>query len=150
MQKTRILALDVATKTWWATANASGTWVLSKWTWESFGMKVIRLRAKVKEVIELEWIEVVYYERPAWFHKSSLIHEAQLIWAIIALLEDMGIQYTSFSPTEIKKHATGKGTANKEKMILEAKKKWQWVEIVDDNHADALWIYDLAETLYHS
>lgn len=150
MQKTRILALDIATKTGWATENASGTWNLSKGTWESFWMKVIRLRAKVKEVIELEWIEVVYYERPAGFHKSALIHEAQLIGSLIALFEEMWIQYTSFAPTEIKKHATWKGTANKEKMILEAKKKWQEVEIVDDNHADALWIYDLAKTLYHS
>ena len=150
MERMNILALDIATKTWWATEHASGTWNLSKWPWESFGMKVIRLRANVKEIIEAENIKVVYYERPAGFHKSAIIHEAQLIGALIALFEELWVEYTSFSPSEIKKHATWKGTANKEKMILEAKKKWINLEIVDDNHADALWIYDLAKKLHHS
>lgn len=92
----------------------------------------------------------MYYERPAGFHKNALIHEAQLIGALIAMLEEKQIPYSALSPSEIKKHATGKGNANKDLMVEAAKKRFPLVEVIDDNHADALWIHDLAKTLYHS
>jgi crossover junction endodeoxyribonuclease RuvC len=62
----------------------------------------------------------------------------------------MEVEYSALSPSEIKKHATGKGNAKKDAMIESARKKFPNIEIVDDNHADAIWIYDLATTLYHS
>ena len=48
----RILALDIATKTGFATDMASGVWDLKLKKGESNGMKLIRLNSKVREVVE--------------------------------------------------------------------------------------------------
>lgn len=61
----KILALDIATKCGWATATASGTWDFSLKRGESQGMKIVRFVAKVRELIKLENIGIVYYELPA-------------------------------------------------------------------------------------
>lgn len=50
----KILALDIATACGWATEHASGTWALKSRTGDSVGMKIVRLRALVKEVIQSE------------------------------------------------------------------------------------------------
>jgi Holliday junction resolvasome RuvABC endonuclease subunit len=58
---------------------------------------------------------------------------------------DNSIEYRGYSPSEIKKHATGKGNANKDAILKAARQRWPDVEIVDDNEADALWLLDLAQ-----
>jgi crossover junction endodeoxyribonuclease RuvC len=138
-----ILALDVATHCGWATKTASGVWDLSIKRDESSGMRLIRFKAKVKEVIEKEQIKIVVFERSAGFHKSSLIVQAELHGVLKLLLEELGIEYKAYSASEIKKFATGKGNANKDAMVLAARLKYP-VTIIDDNHADALHIYHLA------
>lgn len=145
----KILALDIATACWWATEHASWTWALKSRTGDSVGMKIVRLRALVKEVIQSEWINIVYYERPAWFHKSALIHEAELIGWVMALLEEMNINYAAVSATEIKKHATGKGVAPKEKMVTAAKLIRPNTDVLDDNQWDAICLYDFVTKMYH-
>jgi Holliday junction resolvasome RuvABC endonuclease subunit len=67
---------------------------------------------------------------------------------IVLWCEDNGVEYRGVSPSEIKKHATGKGNAGKPIMIAFAKLKWPQMEITDDNTADALWILDFAQKLY--
>jgi Holliday junction resolvasome RuvABC endonuclease subunit len=61
---------------------------------------------------------------------------------------DSKIEYRGYSPKEIKKHATGNGNADKDAMVAAAEKKWPKVKIVDNNHADALWLLDLASSEY--
>lgn len=137
-----ILSLDVATHTGWATASGSGVWDLSVKKDESKGMKLIRFKSKVREICESEKIDVVVFERTAGFHKNALIVQAELHGVLKLFLEEMNIQYKAYSAAEIKKFATGKGNANKQKMIEAAQK--YGIEIIDDNHADALHIYHLA------
>lgn len=138
-----ILALDVATHCGWATATASGVWDLSIKKDESSGMRLIRFKAKLKEVCEKERINLVVFERTAGFHKAAIIVQAELHGVLKIYLEENNINYRAYSAAEIKKFATGKGNANKEKMIEAAKNKY-CMEIIDDNHADALHIYHLA------
>ncbi len=134
-----ILALDIATKTGWKTANASGVWDFSNKRGESDGMRVIRFRAKVREVIELEGINLVSYERPAGQHKASIMVASEMVGVLKTLCIENKIDYASYSATEIKKFATGKGNANKEAMVARA------VELgyspADDNEADAIHLY---------
>lgn len=139
-----ILALDIATNTGWATQHASGVWDLKTKRDESAGMKLIRLRAKLKELHELEPLQIIVWEKPAGRHKGSVIHASRLIAAVMLFCEDEKIQWREYSATEIKKHATGKGKVSKQAMIDTAIEKWPDIEIIDDNHADALWLYDLA------
>ena len=138
-----ILALDIATTTGWKTETASGVWKLRQKKDDSTGMKLVRLKSYLKELIELEHIELVAYERPAGMFKSSIISESELIGVVLLLCEELSLQCTAYSPTEIKKFATGKGNAKKIDMIAKA------VELgynpADDNEADAIHLYLLAK-----
>lgn len=138
-----ILALDIATKTGWKTRTASGVWDLKVNRGESESMRVIRFRAKVKELIELENIDLIAYERAAGMYKSSIIVESEMIGVLKLLCNELNIDMACYSATEIKKFATGKGNAKKEAMIEAAKELGYNPK--DDNEADAIHIYRLCE-----
>lgn len=141
----RILALDVATNCGWATKNASGVWDLSVKRDESGGMRLLRFRSKLKEIIELEDINLVCFERSAGQHKSSIIVQSEIHGVLKTFLIDNNIEFRAFSASEIKKHATGKGNSGKPAMIAAAQDKLGYTGN-NDNEADALWIYDIAKT----
>lgn len=138
----KLLALDIATKTGWKTATASGTWDLTPNKGESSGMRLIRFRAKLIEIIKAENIRIIAYERPAGFHKQALIIAGELVGVLKTVAEEYHIHLACYSATEIKKFATGKGNATKEEMIKAAQKKGYNPQ--DDNEADAIHLYDLA------
>lgn len=138
-----ILALDIATKTGWATKDASGVWDFKLKRGESEGMKVVRFKSKLREIIKLQEINIIAYERPAGLHASSIITASKFLGILEETAEELGINYSGYSATEIKKHATGKGNVKKDLMIAAAKLKFKHIEIIDDNHADALWLYHM-------
>lgn len=137
----RILALDIATKTGWKTETSSGVWDLKPNRGESEGMRVVRFKSKVKEMIEMENIELISYERPAGFHKAALMVASEMVGVLKDLCIEMRIQLACYSATEIKKFATGKGNSNKEKMVEAAVKLGYHPQ--DDNEADAIHLYNL-------
>ena len=141
----RILALDVATNCGWATENASGCWNLGIKRDESSGMRLLRFREKLKEVIKLENINVVAFERSAGRHQNAVITQSELHGVLKIFCEDSGMVYRAYSAAEIKKFATGKGNAGKPAMIAAAKEKLGYTGS-NDNEADALWIYNLAKS----
>ncbi len=53
------------------------------------------------------------------------------------------IPYEGIPVQHIKKHATGKGNANKDAMITAARQKWPAAMLDDDNEVDARWLCDL-------
>ena len=139
----KILAIDQATVSGWCMAEASGVWKLKKAS-ESPGMRVLRFKQKLIEAIELGGIDVVVYERPAGRHAASLIVSGQLVGMILLVCEERGLNYRCYSAGEIKKYATGKGNCGKPAMVAAAIKRFPEIEIIDDNHADALFLYHLA------
>jgi Holliday junction resolvasome RuvABC endonuclease subunit len=138
---TKILALDIATKTGWRTATASGVWDLKPNRGESEGMRVVRFKSKIKEIIALEGINLVSYERPAGMHKSSIMVASQMVGVLLDLCIELGVDVACYSANEIKKFATGKGNAGKPLMIQTA------IDLgfnpKDDNEADAIHLYNL-------
>lgn len=144
MRDIKMLAIDQASNAGWATKNASGVWDFNTRKDESSGMKMLRFRAKLKEVCALEEINLIVYERVAGFHKNAIIHAAKMVAIIESFCEENGIEYKAVSATEVKKFATGKGTANKDKMIEAAQSKLGYTGN-NDNEADALWIYQLVK-----
>ncbi len=139
----KILALDIATKTGWKTETSSGVWDLKPNRGESEGMRVVRFKSKVKEMISLEGITLISYERPAGFHKGALMVASEMVGVLKDLCIEMGIELACYSATEIKKFATGKGNANKDKMIEAAKACGYHPQ--DDNEADAIHLYLLTK-----
>lgn len=142
--KLRVLALDVATKTGWATKNAHGLWDLTIKRDESNGMKYLRFRAKLREVCDLENINLITFERSSGMHQSSVIHQSELHGVLKLFCEESQIEYKAYSASEVKKFATGKGNAGKPLMIAAAQEKYGYTDN-DDNVADALHIYHLTK-----
>lgn len=145
----RILALDPATKCGFAhSLGASGVWDLSVRKDESSGMRLIRLRSKLDEFAD--HVDLVVYESARNAKHANTVKVLGQIQGVVQVwVEDHdGVEHRGYSPSEIKKHATGKGNASKEAMVAAAVKRWPDLEVLDDNHADALWLLDLAMSEY--
>lgn len=151
-----ILAIDPATNTGWATNRNRGTFDLSVRRDESGGMRLVRLRGKLREMHLAEKFDLVVFEAQRGGNPKflgSLVVQAEIQATIKLWCEDSALQYRGYSPSEIKKHATGKGNSNKEKMKAAWEVKWGNqipVESVDDNAIDAMWLLDLAQREYKS
>jgi crossover junction endodeoxyribonuclease RuvC len=142
MNNPKLLALDPATHCGFAHSDgASGVWDLSIRRDESAGMRLVRLRGKLNELHQSLGIDLLAFEaarHAAPKMQGALVIQAQLQSVIVLFCEDRGIEYRGFSPSEIKKAATGKGNANKEQMLQAARFKWPTTQIIDDNQADAM------------
>ena len=144
----RILALDPATHCGYAISRKLyGVWNLTPKRDESAGMRLIRLRSKLNEVIPSERINLVVFERPGGQHKAAIIVQSEIQGTIKTVCEDLKIQYRAYSSQEIKKFATGKGNCGKPAMIAAAKEKLGYPGN-DDNEADALWLLEMAKSEY--
>lgn len=144
----KVLSLDIASVTGWAVSRTEyGTWNFKTRKDESMGMKLIRFRSKLDEMKSILNFNLVVYERPAGMFKASIIHEAKLIGILEEWCEANKIAYRSYSATEIKKFATGKGNAGKPLMIKAAREKLGYAGS-DDNEADSLWMLELAKDEY--
>lgn len=145
-----ILALDPATQCGWAhSSGISGTWDLSIRRDESAGMRLIRLQGKLNEILAGPGIDLVVYEaarHAAPKMQGALVVQAMIQGVLVSWCETNNIEYRGYSPSEIKKHATGKGNANKEQMMTAAKQRFNFTG--DNNEADALWLLDLAKREY--
>lgn len=144
-----ILAIDPATKCGWAhSCGASGVWDLSVKRDESAGMRLMRLKSKLNACYETGFDLLVFEaaRNAAPKMQGALVIQSQLQGVIVLWCEEKAIDYRGYSPTEIKKHATGKGNANKSAMIKAANERgWH---PADDNEADAMWLLDLAKSQY--
>jgi Holliday junction resolvasome RuvABC endonuclease subunit len=144
----RILALDVATHCGFAIDNSIyGVWNLSPRRDESAGMRLIRFRAKLNEVIASEHINLVVFERPGGRHVGAVIVQSELQGQVKVVCEDLKIEYRGYSSQEIKKFGTGKGNSGKPAMIAAAQKKYGYIGN-NDNEADALHLLNLAKSEY--
>lgn len=145
-----ILALDPATHCGFAhSCGASGTWDLSIRRDESAGMRIVRLAGKLNEIRKLG-IELLVFEsarNAGPKMQGALVVQAELQGLIKYWCEQNKVQYRGYSPSEIKKHATGKGNANKDAMLAAAKAKWPSFT-GDDNEADAKFLLELAMKEY--
>ncbi len=148
----RILALDPATKTGWAhSAGPSGVWDFKVLRDESGGMRLIRLKSKLGHIIESVGIDLVVFEaarNAAPKMQNALVIQAELQSVIKTFCEERAINYRGYSPSEIKTFATGKGNANKDLMVKKAQQTFTNIKIIDDNHADALFLLHLAMKEY--
>ena len=148
----KILALDPATKCGWAHRNGivtSGTWDLSVRRDESTGMRLIRLQSKLQTLYDSVGIDLLVYEaarNAAPKMQGALVIQATLQGVFVAWATERGIEYRGYSPSEIKKHATGVGNAGKPAMMAAAQKLGY--DPVDDNEADALLLLTMAVEEY--
>lgn len=145
-----ILALDIATKTGWAvgsiTPDKTIEWVESgvenfrQTQNESKGTVFLRFRRWLFDRAQ-EWEPgLIHYEQPHMRGKAATTLLMGFITRLIEICDlwDPPIPYSTVQTNVLKKAATGKGNAGKPAMIEAAKAAFPDIEIIDDNHADAL------------
>jgi len=142
----KILALDLATKCGWATWKdkkiKSGTEDFVNKKFDGAGMRYLKFsRWLTENHIDTD---MVIYEGVR-MHLAGAIDAAHVYGGYMAALqtwcEENGIPYTAEGVSTIKKAWTGKGGANKDAMVHEARERG--FNPIDDNEADALAILHL-------
>lgn len=142
-----ILALDLATKCGYASNFGSGVWDLKPRTTESAGIRYVKFEICLSEHPRPD---VVVYEE---VHAHMGVDAAHVYGGLQAVLQSwcirQGIEYRGVGVATIKKFATGNHQAKKERMINAAIEAFPKINIIDDNHADALWLWQYAVTILY-
>ncbi|HHX88779.1 MAG TPA: crossover junction endodeoxyribonuclease RuvC [Paracoccus sp.] len=138
-----ILALDLGTTMGWALRTfdgliTSGTVSFRPGRFDGGGMRYLRFTNWLSEVDRLSGpIEAIYFEEVRRHVGTDAAHVfGGLMASLTSWAELRGIPYQGVPVGTIKKHATGKGNANKEAMITAARDRG--FSPVDDNEADAI------------
>lgn len=140
---TQILAIDPGLHMGWAFNDGMhGVELFQPKPRESTGMKFVRFRAWLVEVIEKLKPDLVVFEATHTRYMQAAASGFGFSAHIEAICSEHAVDYTAVQPGEVKKHATGNGRANKKQMLEAARARWNGVS--DDNEADALWILDYA------
>ena len=139
-----ILAIDPATQCGWATRYqnkiTSGTEGFHNSKTDGAGMRFLKFSKWLQQWDDVDL--VVYEDVRAHMGVTAAHLYGGWIAAIQTFCEDNGIPYTGVGVGTIKAHWTGKGTAKKQAMIDEARKRG--FNPKDDNEADALAILQYA------
>lgn len=144
----RILALDCATATGWATncflSVESGVRRFDLKRGESPGMRWIEFRRWLGVMLSCDPApQVVVFEQPfIGPMRSGTVAEIAYGMAtrVQEMCADAGIEFRPVHNAIVKAHATGKGNAGKPEMLAAAAQRWGRPELTDDNEADALCI----------
>ena len=144
----KILALDLATKTGWATnayGRDSGTIAFALKRGESPGMRFLRCRAWLNELycgLTSSVIDVIAYEQAHHRGGAATAVCVGLVTVVQSFAAEHGIELMPVHTATLKKFATGSGRANKQGMIEAAIERGWKPE--DDNEADAQLLLDYA------
>lgn len=150
----RILALDLATVCGHAThANGittSGSQDFTRYTGcksrppEHPGASFAMFRRWLHEKLRQDKPGAIVYEEVRRWMSANAAHA---FCGYRGIMLEAGCLFTlpcyGYSPTAIKKHWTGKGTADKPAMIAETRRRFPELDLTDDNEADALAILHL-------
>lgn len=140
----RILALDPGTKCGWARdLKRNGVWNLQPSRFDSAGRRFTKFRDFL--IAAIVDVDMVVYEE---VHYHMTVDSAQVHGGLVAVIQtvclDHFVEYQGVNVQTIKKHAV-KGNAKKEEMVRAASLFFPSVNIIDDNHADALCLLDYAQ-----
>jgi Holliday junction resolvasome RuvABC endonuclease subunit len=151
-----ILALDLGTKTGYALVNngvvISGVWDLQGDRFEGGGMRFLRFSqylTKVHTALHGDLPLIVFEEVRAHAGTDAAHIYGGFMATLTAWCEAHNIPYRGVPVGTIKKHATGKGNANKTEMVNAAIKQFKCPVITHDE-ADARWLLDYAVKVWGS
>jgi Holliday junction resolvasome RuvABC endonuclease subunit len=143
------LALDLGTTTGWALCTLggdtiSGTESFKVGRFEGGGMRYLRFSRWLDEMAS-HGLGGIWFEEVRRHVGTDAAHVyGGLMATLTSWAEKRGIPYQGVPVGTIKKHATGKGNANKDAMIAAAVARG--FRPADDNEADALALLHLVES----
>ena len=147
-----ILALDLGTQTGWALHGrdgdiTSGSETFKPQRFEGGGMRYLRFKRWLIEIKQsVDGIDAVFFEEVRRHAGVDAAHAYGGFMAhLTAWCEHHQIPYQGVPVGTIKKHATGKGNANKEQMVAAARQRGH--APTDDNEADAIALLYLAREM---
>lgn len=148
MQEGIRLALDLGTNTGWATTRdgvtVSGTASFKVGRYEGGGMRYLRFQRWLDEMAA-HGLDSIWFEEVRRHAGTDAAHVyGGLLATLTAWCEHRGIPYSGVPVGSIKRHATGKGNANKDAMIAAAVARG--FTPGDDNEADALALLHMVES----
>lgn len=143
-----ILALDLGTQTGYAACLngivRSGVWNHQPSKFDSAGQRYVMFEKNLMSFLPRP--EIIFYEE---VRNHRAIDAAHVYGGLMAILQNfcikVGIEYRGVPVGTIKKYATGKGNALKPEMITTAIKLYPAINVLDDNHADALCLLHYAK-----
>ena len=140
---TTILALDLGTSTGWALRTGdglitSGTVSFRPGRFDGGGMRYLRFNDWLAELDRLSGpIAAIHFEEVRHHTGTDAAHVyGGLLATLTAWSELKDIPYSGVPVATIKRHATGKGNANKDAMIAAVRARG--FSPADDNEADAI------------
>jgi crossover junction endodeoxyribonuclease RuvC len=138
-----ILALDLGTKTGWASRGthgsiASGVTEFATNRWQGGGMRFLQFQQWLEQMRKLlGHIDAIYFEEVRRHLGVDAAHAyGGFLGQLTAWCEQHEIPYEAIPVGTIKRHATGQGNASKQQ-VIEAMRALGHAP-VDDNQADAL------------
>ena len=144
-----ILALDLGTTTGWALRKSDGLIVSGSMSFrpgrfDGGGMRYLRFTSRLDEIQTASGgLSAIYFEEVRRHAGTDAAHiYGGFMATLTAWAELRGIPYEGVPVGTIKRHATGKGNANKDAMMAAARARG--FSPADDNEADALAILDWA------
>lgn len=144
-----MLSLDLGTKTGWAIRLSdrtvtSGIAEFKNDRWQGGGMRFLRFKQWLTEIKQMAGgLDVVFFEEVRRHAGVDAAHAyGGFLAHVTAWCEHHEIPYEAVPVGTIKRHATGKGNANKDAVIAAVRNLG--FDPADDNEADALAILDWA------
>lgn len=138
----KVLALDLGTTTGWAIRDECGL----DFGFENFslkrgeggGMRFLRFKHWLEQLLDdSDLPDVVFYELVMAHKGADAAHIYGGLQAVLTTwCEENKVPYLGIGVGTVKKFWTGKGNANKEKMIAQAQQRG--FDVTDDNEADAI------------
>ena len=149
MKNTKILAIDLGTHTGFAiSANGminSGSVDFSRYKGckskpaDHIGGTFLSFDQWIKNMLPVFKIDCIAYESVMrWSSSDAAKTYGGLRGIMLARAAKANIPCLGYSVTHIKKFWTGKGTADKDAMVAETKKRFPDLPLSGDNEADAL------------
>ena len=138
-----MLSLDLGSKTGWAVRLSdrtvtSGTLEFKNDRWQGGGMRFLRFKQWLTEIKQMAGgLDVVFFEEVRRHAGVDAAHAyGGFLAHVTAWCEHHEIPYEAVPVGTIKRHATGKGNANKDAVIAAVRNLG--FDPADDNEADAI------------
>lgn len=141
-----VMAFDVATRCGYYTLGDYGTKhfpnnnIAPKYLGPGYAQHKA-FRSWLVEILTSHKIKVVAAEDVVYGHFIDFRKLCEFRGILLEVCETLDIPIVTFKPSDIKKHGTGKGNADKKTMIKFAEERYHIEVGKDDNLADAIHIY---------
>ena len=145
----RILALDPGSSCGFAVGDpagvlVSGVWQLTPGRGDSPGMRYVRLRGYLEDVLRAyPDLALVVYEQAHHRGGAATEYAVGCATTVQTWCAERGIDHSAVHSATVKKWATGRGNAKKAEMVRLARERFQPTTSTDDE-IDALWMLDWA------